>query len=453
MPVPEDTFIPRAESKRKAGEHYLDIENQVAWGVSLEVKPDDFITLNFTVDKFAEDILRLFSLQTYVVLFGGYYSETGAGMRSLFTGTVHRVITNFPDNGRISFTVEALQPGYTQIGKDPKFYNYPDPDNEHARPFCRGVYSLTIKDILEGISEETGVPIGRFDLGSDALNREYRIDGTQLQQKYETDWLFLRQLAANNGCTFYIETGGGQDTLNMVDTKVLDKEGVENISFLYPLQGTVKTRSLNPDKASWEVTHAENSEMQMFGNEKRPRFLTNVTVTEDIQMANSIARTYMAYNPVTGERDTSTTYQITADKEGNRIVHRYTFDEEKAAEIDQKAPGLADALRNQGALGFLWSSGCADIKDETPQFARYYYKQESYELDSDIPPFDLPFSGIEVKATCNMDLDIRVHGKYRIRGIARYTSDDIMCVYNLMSLRHVWDSSGPRTEMVFKGMF
>ncbi len=94
-----------------------------------------------------------------------------------------------------------------------------------------------------------------------------------------------------------------------------------------------------------------------------------------------------------------------------------------------------------------WRSNSSAKEETDPRYAAYYYKQTKI-VDAEVAVFDRAFFGIEIEATCNMDLDIRCSQRsYSIRGISRYNSSNNTGRYFLRGLKHVWDSDGTHTEL------
>ena len=163
-------------------------------------------------------------------------------------------------------------------------------------------------------------------------------------------------------------------------------------------------------------------------------------------MAYAVSRSAMYYDKETGEYKEAIS-EITED-EGRRVIVFYELDEAKVEYIHRTDPELADQIRSSGATSLPWSSGVKDIKDEKPEYSRYYYKAVKI-VDENQAVFDKSFFGITVSATCNQDLDIRSQRSYNIRGLVRYTSSDKTGRYFLRGLKHIWDADGPVTELDF----
>ena len=107
IPANTDTYRVRGGTLANIGEaRFIDIEQFVTWPVEYKEQMSQVNTLSFTVDKYAELLLQRTYLGQWVVFFGGYYDETGDGVRKIFGGTITRIRTRFQDDGRVSYTVE-----------------------------------------------------------------------------------------------------------------------------------------------------------------------------------------------------------------------------------------------------------------------------------------------------------------------------------------------------------
>lgn len=414
---------------------FMDIEECVAYPVTYEETADIINKLTFTVDKHADVLLYRMFLGMWVVLYGGYYDEEGNGIRKVFTGTITKIRLDCPDNGKIRYHVECMGYGFNQMGKD-TYINFVYPDPNSKRPFAKGRTSISLKDLIKGIVEECGMVVGEISLPAQSVNETFT-DKHIRYQKNMSDWKFLLSLAKSYGCTMWTEVKDGTEYLYFVDLNRAANTINDDISFVYPLQGDLlKVESVN------------SSEVQRFPNSmwNRPRIMRNVQVTEDIDQANAVVRTSYDIDVVTGEQKEYLS-EIGEDK-GQKVIFMYELDEAKVEYISQTNPELAERIRNYGASGFDgWSSG-VPIEQESPEYARYYYKQTSI-VNVDTAVFDRAFFGITVEATVNQDLDIRSQRSYSIRGILRYDTTNHTDRYFLRSLRHMWDVSGTYTELEF----
>ena len=137
---------------------FMDVEECVAWGVTYEEEASLLNTLSFTIDKHADILLHKFRMGQWVVFYGGSYNENGGDMRKVFSGTVTRIRTRFPNNGRVEFTVECMSYGFTQMGKDNINFVYPDKNS--PRPFAFGKSTISLRDLVIGIATESGMVVG-----------------------------------------------------------------------------------------------------------------------------------------------------------------------------------------------------------------------------------------------------------------------------------------------------
>lgn len=415
------------------GGNYIDIESCMAPQVTYEEEASLLNTLQFTVDKDADVLLHKMRLGQWITFFGGHYDETGRGMRKVFSGTITRIRTQFPDNGRMKFTVEAMAYGYTQMSKNKALY-YVYPDKNSTRSFAKGKTTLGLKDLIVGIVEESGMTVGEISLPKTVANHTFT-EKKLRSQRGLSDWKFLLELAKDFGCTMWMETYNGSEVFYFVDKHKTANTWNRDIGFVYPLQGY----SL--------ITNIHAEEIQYFDEVmwNRPRILRTVTVDEDISMAYAVSRSAQYFDKETGEYKEAIA-EIT-ETEAGKVMRFYTLDEARVEEVNRLHPEVADQIRSSGEAPGGWSSGCKDIKDETPQYTRYYYK-ETKVVDEQTAVFDKAFFGIYLTAKCNMDLDIRSQMSYYIRGIVRYSTQRNNPWF-LRGLKHIWDTDGLTTELDF----
>lgn len=407
-----------------AGDNYLDIEACVAFPVTYEESADLLTHLNFTVDKHAEVLLYYFFIGQSIILYGGYYADNQSTMRHVFSGTVTRIRTRFSDEGKVSFTVECMNYGFTRMGKDVKNFVYPD--KKSSRSFAQKE-TMSVKDIIEGIAKDNNLQVGAIDLSTDA--RKVNFDKISVRyQKNMTDWRFLTQLAQDFGCSVWIATEDGIDKLYFMSHEKAFKKQSE-ISFLYPLNGVIKD--------------VQDSEMQKFEDPayNRPRILREVSVDEDISAAYSVSRSAMYFDKETGEYKESIS-KIEEDKDGNRTITFYELDESRVQYVHENLPEVADEIRDSEPASLPWGT------PDNPRNASYYYVAvRHYEEHQAV--FDKAFFGITANARCNQDLDIHSQRTYKIRGLLSYHSKDLTTSFFLRSLRHIWDVDGNWTELEF----
>lgn len=416
------------KGKVSYGNDYIDIEACCAYPVTYEESADLLTHLNFTVDKYADILLYCFHIGQSVTLKGGYYADNESGMRHVFSGTVTRIRTHFSDTGRVSFSVECMNYGFTKLGKDYKNFVYPD-KNSKRKGANKDTMSVT--DIIKCIAEDNNFEIGEISLKSGA--KSVNFDKINVRyQKNMTDWQFLTKLAQDFGCSVWISTEDGVDKLYFVSQEKAFQKQSKDISFLYPLNGVI-------DKV-------EGREIQKFSEPayNRPRILREVNVEEDISSKDSISRSAMYFDKDTGEYK-ETTMQITEDEKGNRHVYFYELDEQRVAQINKENPEIADEIRRNGPASFPWGT------PDNPRNASYYYKRiEYHENFNEQAVFDKHWFGITVTAKCNQDLNIHSQRAYAIRGILRYNVKGPTSMYFLQGLKHIWDSDGTWTELNFR---
>lgn len=415
------------KGKVSYGSNYIDIEACCAYPVTYEESADLLTHLNFTVDKYADILLYYFHIGQSVTLKGGYYADNESGMRHVFSGTVTRIRTHFSDTGRVSFSVECMNYGFTKLGKDYKNFVYPD-KNSKRKGANKDTMSVT--DIIKCIAEENNFEIGEISMKSGA--KSVHFDKINVRyQKNMTDWQFLTKLAQDFGCSVWISTEDGVDKLYFVSHEKAFQKQSKDISFLYPLNGVI-------DKV-------KDSEMQKFSEPafNRPRILRELTVEEDIAQAYSISRSAMYFDKDTGEYKEAVS-KIEEDKYGNRSITFYRLDEQRVAQVNKEQPDIADEIRENGPTSLPWGT------PDNPRNASYYYKAiRYYENHDEQAVFDKAFFGITITAKCNQDLNIHSQRTYQIRGILSYHSKNLTSSYFLRGLKHIWDSDGTWTELDF----
>lgn len=405
-----------------ANKDYMDIERCVAYPVTYEEEASLLNTLKFTIDKYADILLYYFYIGQSIILYGGYYTEDGKGMKLVFTGTVTRVRTSFADNGRITVSIECMNYGFTKLGKNAQNFTYPD--KRSSRKFAQNS-SLTVEDLVKGIAKENGVEVGQISLTSDARNVKFTKDSIRYQ-KNMTDWKFLAILAEDMGCSVWMSFENGIEKLNFASHS---KARQSEISFLFPLYGVIKD--------------IQDSEWQKFDSAKynRPRILRDVSVDEDISQATAVTRSAMYFDKSTGEY-VDVMAKITTDKDGKNSTTFYELDESKVEHIHQSNPELADKIRNEGPTSLPWGT------PDNPKCASYYYKVITIH-DETTGVFDKAFYGITITAKCNQDLDIISQRFYKVRGILSYHSTDLSTSFYLRGVKHVWSNDGTWTELDF----
>ena len=415
------------KGKVSYGNNYIDIEACCAYPVTYEESADLLTHLNFTVDKYADILLYYFHIGQSVTLKGGYYADNESGMRHVFSGTVTRIRTQFSDTGRVSFSVECMNYGFTKLGKDYKNFVYPD-KNSKRKGANKDTMSVT--DIIKCIAEDNNFEIGEISMKSGA--KSVNFDKINVRyQKNMTDWQFLTKLAQDFGCSVWISTEDGVDKLYFVSHEKAFQKQSKDISFLYPLNGVI-------DKV-------KGSEMQTFSEPafNRPRILRELTVEEDIAQADSISRSAMYFDKDTGEYKEAVS-RIEEDMYGNRSITFYKLDEQRVAQVNKEHPDIADEIRENGPASLPWGTS------DNPRNAAYYYTAiKHYESHDEQAVFDQHWFGIKVTAKCNQDLNIHSQRAYSIRGILRYNVKGPTSMYFLRGLKHIWDSDGTWTELDF----
>ena len=412
--------------------NYIDIEPCVSFPVTYEEQASLLNTLQFTVDKNADLLLYYFYVGQSVVLYGGYYADNQSGMRHVFSGTVTRIKTNFSDNGKVSFTVECMNYGFTKLGKD--FKNFVYPDKKSSRKFAQSD-SLTLPEIIKGIAKENNFEIGEIDLSSGA--KSVNFDKIHIRyQKNVSDWKFLTMLAQDFGCNVWISSEDGVEKLNFVSNDKAFHKQRSDISFLFPLYG-ITNKDLKMDSTF------RDTEIQEFSDSSynRPRILRNVSVDEDISQAYAVSRSAVYFDKSTGDYKESMS-RIETDKDGKTTITFYELDEQRVAYVHKNMPEIADDIRDGGPTSMEWGTS------DNPRCASYYYKVKKI-YDEQTAVFDKAFFGITVKAKCNQDLNIHSQRTYKIRGILSYHSKNLDTSFFLRGLKHIWDADGNWTELDF----
>ena len=414
-----------------ADENYIDIESCVSFPVTYEEQASLLNTLQFTVDKNADLLLYYFYIGQAVIFYGGYYSDNGSGMRHVFSGTVTRIRTQFSDSGKVSFSVECMNYGFTKLGKDFRNFVYPDKNGE--RKFAKSE-SLTIVDIVKGIAKENNYEIGTIDVSTEAKSVKFNSSNIRYQ-KNVSDWKFLTMLAQDFGCNVWISTDDGVERLNFVSNEKAFRMQSE-ISFLFPLYG-ITNKSLHMDNTFMD------SEIQKFDDSayNRPRILREVSVDEDVSSAYAVSRSATYFDKTTGDYKDAVS-RIETDKDGNNSITFYELDEQRVAYVHQNMPDVADKIRDGSPTSLPWGT------PDNPECASYYYKAVKV-YDEQTAVFDKAFFGITVTARCNQDLDIHSQRTYKIRGILSYHSKNLMSSFFLRGLKHIWDVNGTWTELEF----
>ena len=408
-----------------ADENYIDIEPCVTFPVTYEEQASLLNTLQFTVDKNADLLLYYFYIGQSVIFYGGHYSDNQSGMRHVFSGTVTRIKTKFSDSGKVSFTVECMNYGFTKLGKD--FKNFVYPDFNSSRKFAKSE-KLSITDLVRGIADENNFEIGEISLSSKANSTFFDRKNIKYQ-KDMSDWKFLTLLAQDCGCNVWISTEKGVDKLYFVSNeKAFRKQS--DIQFLFPLYGN--------------ITNVKNTEMQRFSDSAfdRPRILRSVIVDEDVSQAYAVTRSAVFFDKETGEYKEAVS-RTTEDKDGNTTITFYELDESRVEYAHQNMPEIADKIREGSPTSLPWG------EPNNPENASYYYKEKKIYPDASAAVYDKAFFGITVSAKCNQDLDIHSQRTYQIRGILSYHSKNLNTSFFLRGLKHVWDSDGTWTELDF----
>lgn len=429
-----------SQDKNNSSSNHLDVEEFVEYPVEVEFEASLLTTMTFVLSKNVEVILPQIHIGKTVQMFASdYYSDNQDTLRRVFSGTIMKCKTNYSDNGRITANITCISYGYNQLGKDTSYFSYPDVNS--TRVFAKGKTQLTLQELVEGLCKEANMEVGEISIKGDTLITTKK----PRRQKGQTDWAFLNYLAKCYGCSCWIETVEGIDKLFFVDKSQVRHTVSESIKFLYPSRG---------------IEEVEDSEMISHfmdgGSYNRPRLLREISLEEDVTMANSITRSAVYFDKDTGEQKEGLASTVTKKvKEGDveiekMFVEFYELDEDAVARVDATNPALAEAIRNMEPGGLKgWSSdptGAAVEKD--PHYTKYYYKVRQV-VEENIAVFDQSFRGITLTATCNLDLNVKPQRAYPIRGLVRYNSKNSTEWWYLQGITYTWDTNGATMTLNF----
>lgn len=418
---------------------YIDVETQTSYDVTYREQADLITTLNFTIDKNADVLLQRCYIGMRVEFYATTYSsdiKDAGSMLKLFVGTVTRIRTKLPDNGRISSSLEAFAYGYNELAKD-SYQNFVYPDPSSKRAFAKGKEAISLRDVIIGVAEDRGMKIGDISM-SPAAEAAIFTRRNPRYQKNQSDWKFLRALAKSYGCSIWFDVIDGEEYLYFVDITKAKNKVNDRIRFLYPLNGVNKVTDIKQD----EMIVTDNPSYD------RPRILRECSIDEDVAAAYSVTRSAVFIDKETGEEKDAMTR--ISEEDGKKVTYMYEFDEKRVEQIDKDNPELAERIRNMGATDIPFGSDKVDANGYglDPNCASYYYKR-TQRIEEDQAVFDQTWFGVTINATCNLDLNIHTQRSYAIRGIVRYDSNDIIGRYYLRALTHVWGSSGSHTELEF----
>ena len=401
--------------------------------------------LNFTIGEFSQALTGSIHMGSTVELYGYYYMPHGTEMRRIFRGMVYRMSLKVTDNGVSTLAIEALQHGYRSVGLQKHIRSIPNEDD--LAPWLHGKSSVKLIDVINGIIKDNGFEIGEIRLPAKVANVTFTHKKGEFQNE-QSDWDFLCALAKKYGCLCFIQQHEGVEKVYFVDEVSRVSQVYDDIEFRMP------TANISPNPLSDGIEGASgfqrtirDNEIQKFTNKSfnRIRILRDVEVTEDIDTAYAVSRTACFINDK-GEIENG----VSVAKD-NQITF-YRLDEDKVRYIRKTNPELADTIENNPQY-FQWKKNPEDPSPETdPRYAAYYYTQYKI-MDEQTAVYDQAYQGLTVSASCNMDLNIRSQRVYRINGLMRWSSSSGNgsghASYFLQGLRHVWDSSGLRTELDF----
>lgn len=401
--------------------------------------------LNFTIGELSQELTGYIRMGSKVELYGYYYMPHGTEMRRIFHGTVYRMSLKVTDNGVSTLSIEALQYGYRSVGLQKHYRSIPNEDD--LSTWLHGKSSVKLIDVINGIIKDNGFEIGDINLPAKIADTTFTHKKSEFQRG-QSDWDFLCSLAKKYGCLCFIQQQEGVDRVYFVDEVKRVAQVYDDIEFRMPTANI----SLHPLSKGIEGASAfdriiRDNEIQKFTDKSfnRIRILRDVEVTEDIDQAYSVSRTACFINNK-GEIENGVSVA-----ENNQVTF-YRLDEDKVRYIRKTNPELANSIE-MNPQNFQWKEHPDDPSPETnPRYAAYYYSVVKI-VDEQTAVYDQAYQGLTVSASCNMDLNIRSQRVYRINGLMRWSSSSGNgsghASYFLQGLRHVWDSSGLRTELDF----
>lgn len=471
----EGDFIPRGKNAIDRGTGGDDITQSVGWGVTYEERKDLINTLNFTVVKNVETLITgHLKIGNWVVLYGGFYTDEEKEMKKVFIGNITRLRTNFTTGGVISVDVECVSGFYQKMNKEIySSYSYPmrgsstkyfvniedeeeeknmdgeklNPIYANPRPSLRDKDILTIEDIVRAIASENKVELREFKIPLQAKNVTFTPKNF-IQQRNLTDWEFLRKLGAKYGFFIHQTIENNKEVLYVLNSYVKTQQmtdilDVKDIGFLY------QSRSFNDFNPDTSVP--KDIEIQKFDKPEwnRIRTLRDVTVTEDVVSAFSTRFVIEYFDDKTGKHE-----QTTADRwqneQGEWVTRVYEYDDKIVQRLVDSNHPIAETISLRGCDHLNWKDDAPPGTTFTEYDLNYYYK-EKFITDSKTSVYDQAYLGIDITATCNMDLNIKSQKVYPIRGIFRYSSaNTVEDKYMLMGLKHIWNADGAITELEFK---
>lgn len=461
----EGSFIPRGKNATIGGNNSADITESVGWGVTYEERQDLINTLNFTVVKNVETwITNILKIGNWIELYGGYYTDEIQELQKIFVGSITRLRTNFSSSGVISLDVECISSFYTTMNKEQYIsYSYPmssskgyiniedeeslKPMFAHPRPSLRGKDTLTIEDIVRAIVKDNGVELREFKIPLEAKKVTFT-PISFVQQRNVTDWQFLRKLGAKYGFFLHQTIENNKEVVYILNSYVKSKQMADilksdNLGFLYQAR---TFNDFNPDTSTpkeREIIKTKQSEWD------RVRLLRDVTVTEDVTSAHAITRTVEYFDDKTGKLETATADRW-QNEQGEWVTRLWEYDDKIVQDVIDSGHPVADTVKFRDSDNLAWIPNTKPGTKFTHYDANYYYKERII-TDEKTSVYDQAYLGIEINATCNMDLNIKAQKVYPIRGIFRYSSaGKTEDEYMLWGLKHIWGADGAITELEFK---
>lgn len=438
------------KSSSKGKDSWVDIEPYVDYPVEYAEEQSLLNRLTFTISKATTLITAKMHIGQSIRLYGYYYTERGTEMRLVFVGTVTRLRVHVNDTGLATCSVEAIQYGFLRGGMQRRFSAIPNPDD--TRSYLNGKQSVKLKSVIEGLIKDCRMEIGEIRLpakvGDETFDRTH-----QEFQRNQSDWDFLVSLAHKYGCFCYIQRVDGAEKVFFTDRAQQVKQIYDDIEFRLPTAAdsvSLETGSFSKGlvgSGTYKSAVSDN-EIQKFTDSSwnRIRILRDVSIDEDIDQAYAVSRSASFIDPKTGDIKDG----ISTTKDGK--VTFYELDEAKveAVKNNPATKYIADKIIHSSPADFPWKSDpSSDAPETDPNYAAYYYTAVTI-LDEQTAVYDQAYRGITVSASCNMDLNIRSQRAYRINGLFRWSSGGgTHGTYFLRALKHVWDSSGNRTELDF----
>ncbi len=414
--------------------YWSDVSPYVSAGVTYSEAADTTRSLNFTIDKYAEQYLKLIRVGMQVTFSGGYRSEEGRFIyQKLFHGHIRKIGTRFAEDGTSSLTFTCFSLEWLKLTQK-SFSGMSYPQTLGGRTFTQRD-SMKLSDIVLGVIKENGLN-GEVFIKPD-LDVTYNITKA-FQSQFKTDWLLLRQLAKRARCTVWTEYGDSGEVVYFQPISFVQDGGPQKerysqkVSFLYPRR-TVKqvagSNNLYDDRAFETKTMTEGTIL-----------LDSVSIDEDLADSGSVSYSGSTMDLGTGE-DTIT-FASTEIRNGRKALIYYELNSERVDEVTRTDPARAERIRSMNPTSIPWE-----------QAKEFFREKVMYDDEEGVAMYDGALFGVTIQATCKGDLRIKSQRAYPVIGVNRYSSDkgeSNKKSYWLQELSHTWDTQGFKTELTFK---